>query len=152
MVANAAHPPISLEDVLAYRHDGVMRRYVQEHQASPEEAAEVFQEMLKYLYLSYRAATSEPENFGCVVSDEIEKIDWMWHMFLLFTIDYAEFCDCYFGFFLHHVPNEAEVGDPSVDASAVLAQVERQVEFVYDMLGEKTLTAWYDECRYSASA
>jgi hypothetical protein len=151
-MANAANPPISLGDVLAYRHDGVMRRYVQEHRASPEEAAEVFQEMLKYLYLSYRAAVNEPESFACVVSVEIEKIDWMWHAFLLFTIDYAEFCDRYFGFFLHHVPIEADDEEEPADDQALRAQVERQFEFVYDVLGEKTLTAWYDECRYAASA
>jgi hypothetical protein len=142
---------ISLNEVLAYRHPGVVRRYAKEHHASPPEAAEIFQEMLKYLYLSYRAATDGPEGFACVVSPEIEKIDWMWHTFLLFTMDYADFCEDHFGFFLHHVPSEAEADTP-VDENAHRAAVERQFALVYDVLGEETLLAWYDQCRYAAVA
>jgi hypothetical protein len=150
MTPSTTDPPVSLNEVLAYRHAGVLRRYAKEHAASPQEAEEVFQELLKYLYLCYRAA-EEPEPFACVVSPEIEKIDWMWHTFLLFTIDYADFCERHFGFFLHHVPSEAEDETP-VDESAFSAAVQRQFALVYDVLGEETLRAWYDRCRYAAPA
>src|SRR4029078_5348421 len=101
-------------------------------------------------YVSYRGMVSEPEPFGCVVSEEIEKIDWMWHTFLLFTLDYARFCDRYFGFFLHHIPNEDEEGQP-IDDALFRATIERQFGLVSDVLGEKTLTTWYDEWRYAAA-
>lgn len=137
----------SLEDVLAYRHKGVIRRYCKEHHASQQEAEEVFREMLKWLYLAYRSTAENEDARGCVMTAEIEKIDWMWHTFLLFTQDYLAFCKRYFGFFVHHVP-EDEDGEP-LTLEALRAQLERQYALVYDVLGEDTLIAWYDECRYA---
>jgi hypothetical protein len=141
----------SLEDVLRYRHPGVVRRYAKEHHATPEEAAELFRETLKWLYLCGRGASEGPGGLALAVHPEIEKIDWMWHTFLLFTRDYAEFCDRHFGFFLHHVPDEGEDEGPPPEEGAVRAALESQYAFVYDILGELTLTAWYDECRYAAA-
>jgi hypothetical protein len=141
---------VSLADVLAYRHSGAIRRYAREHGASPAEAEELFREMLKWLYLAYRSTTDAGGSAGCAMTAEIEKIDRMWHTFLLFTHDYAAFCRRYFGFFLHHVPqDDAADGLPS-DADRVRRQLERQYGLIYDVLGEQTLRAWYDECRYAA--
>jgi hypothetical protein len=151
MNTNVMTTPITLNEVLTYRHSGVVRRYAREHQVSLQVSAEIFGEMLKYLYLSHCASMNEPENFGCVVSAEIEKIDWMWHTFLLFTQDYAEFCDRHFGVFLHHVPNDEEGVSSMQDPKARRAMIERQFGFVYDILGESTLRTWYDERRYAAS-
>jgi hypothetical protein len=33
-----------------------------------------------------------------------EKIDGLWHYFILHTIQYRKFCDSVFGSYLHHVP------------------------------------------------
>jgi len=144
-------PRVSLAEVLAYRHPGVVRRYVKDHGASPEEAAELFEETLKWLYLCYRCATDLPEGTGCTLSPDIAKLDDAWHTFLLFTRDYADFCDRYFGFFLDHFPNEDEPGPP-LDSARVRERMEQQFALVYDVLGEETLTAWHDECRYAAGA
>jgi hypothetical protein len=153
MVAIATNRQPSLSEILAYRHPGVLRRYIKEHQATPEEAEDVFREMLKFLYVSHRAGTDGPEGFGFVVSTDIEKIDWMWHSFLLFTMDYADFCERHYGSFLHHVPSEAEdEHDTLADEGSLRARLERQFALVYDVLGEETLTAWYDLCRYGAPA
>jgi hypothetical protein len=105
--------------------------------------------MLKWLYLCYRAAIDRPEGFACSMFPEIEKIDWMWHTFLLFTRDYADFCAGRFGFFLHHAPNEAE-GEAPADEAAYRAALEQMYAFVYDVLGGQTLRAWYDRCQYAA--
>jgi len=75
----------------------------------------------------------------------------MWHTFLLFTGDYAEFCERYFGFFLDNIPAEAEEDDKIVaGVSELRASIERQFSFVYGVLGEETLVAWYDDCRFAA--
>jgi hypothetical protein len=141
----------SLDDVLAYRHPGVIRRYVMEHGASPAEAEEVYREMLKWLYLSYRSAIDLEDSAGCVMTVEIEKLDHMWHIFLLFTEDYAAFCEHYFGFFLHHVPQDDDEDEQPVSAEVVRRQLERQYGLVYDVLGEQTLLSWYDESRYAVA-
>src|SRR5947208_1283923 len=102
MHADTTDPAASLDEVLAYRHPGVVRRYRKEHGASEQEAEEVFREMLKWLYLCHRALASGPEGFACAVGPELAMIDEMWHTFLLFTRDYADFCERHFGTFLHH--------------------------------------------------
>jgi hypothetical protein len=149
--ANLTKEAASLAEVLAYRHPGVVRRYCKEHHAELAEGEEVFREMLKWLYLCYRGVTNQPEPISCTMLPEIEKIDWMWHTFLMFTRDYAEFCQRYFGLFLHHVPNEDEE-ETSMSPDDLRAALEQQYGFVYDVLGEETLTAWHDECRYAAAA
>jgi hypothetical protein len=143
--------PVALARVLAYRHPGVVRRYCKEHHATPEEGRKVFREMLKWLYLCYRATFAGPEGFACSMFPELEKIDWMWHAFLLFTRDYADFCERYFGFFLHHVPNEDEGNAPPDDA-AFRSAAQKQYAFVYDVLGAETLEAWHDRCQFAGSA
>jgi hypothetical protein len=40
---------------------------------------------------------------------------------------------------------------PSAE-DTVRAALERRYGFIYDVLGEETLTAWYDESRYAAPA
>ncbi len=147
MTATAASP-VSLDEVLAYQNPAVVRRYAREHGVSQEEAEDLFQEMLKWLYLCYRTNLDGPDGAACVMTQDIIKIDWMWHTFLLFTRDYAAFCDRCFGFFLHHIPNEDEEEQP-LDLAVVREQLEQQYGLVYDVLGEQTLLTWYDEGRYS---
>jgi hypothetical protein len=150
MTANTTIQPVSLEEVLAYRHPGVVRRYAKEQGVSLAEAEEVFRETLKWLYLCYRSTTMDPEGPGCAMTPEIARLDEMWHTFILFTRDYAAFCERYFGFFLHHVPNVDEEEKPE-DPETVRPLLERHFGLVYDVLGEDTLHNWYEECRYAAA-
>jgi hypothetical protein len=140
---------VSLDEVLAYRHPGVIRRYAKEQQVALEEAQEVFQETLKWLYL---CATGIRAGLSCAMTPEIGQLDEMWHTFVLFTRDYADFCERNFGFFVHHVPTEAEEEAGPVDLKKVREQLEQQYGLVYDVLGEDTLRRWYDEDRYAAAA
>ncbi len=90
-----------------------------------------------------------PEGVSCAMTPEIAKLDEMWHTFVLFTRDYADFCERYFGFFLHHIPNEDEE-ERSEDPETVRAHLEQYFGLVYDVLGEETLQRWYEEGRYAA--
>jgi hypothetical protein len=143
--------PVSLDGVLAYRHPGVIRRYRKEHDASRQEAEEVFRETLKWLYLCHQSAADGADGFACTMTPELEKVDWMWHAFVLFTRDYADFCQRYFGTFIHHVPAEDE-DDAEVAEESLRSRLSQQFGLVYDVLGEDTLTAWYDRCLYAAPA
>src|SRR5262249_2354038 len=140
--------PATLAEVLAYRHPGVVRRYAREQHASRGEAEEGFQETARRLYLCGRGLC---EDFAFAMTPEIAKLDEMWHTFLMFTRDYADFCERYFGVFLHHVPNEDEGEVREGGAEAVREQLERQFGLVYDVLGENTLKRWYEEERYAAA-
>jgi hypothetical protein len=146
--ATPANGQTLLSEVLQYRHPGVVRRYCLEYHATPEEARELFREMLKWLYLCYRAATTPPDGFACHMLPETAQIDIMWHTFLLYTQDYADFCQRYFGMFLHHVPEE-EDGADRADPAEYRAMLQRQYTLVYDVLGEETLKTWYGRRRYA---
>jgi hypothetical protein len=140
---------LSLTRLLRYRHEGTLERYCKESGASRAEAEEVFIEMLKFLYLAYRVKADRRNDVVCAIFPEVEKIDWMWHTFILFTWDYTLFCHKFFGFYLHHYPTL----DGDVPAKEVVQErVLKLFEFIYDVLGEETLLAWYDDCRYQAPA
>ena len=149
MTTQLATQITSLEELLAYKHRNVVRRYCHEQNVSQEAGEKCFREMLKWLYLCYRYSTDEqPHGFQCSMTTEILQLDEMWHCFVLHTLDYAEFCNRYFGFFLHHQPvdNEEVESETQSDLTAILTE---QLGFVHDVLGEATLIAWYEECRYA---
>jgi hypothetical protein len=45
-------------------------------------------------------------------------VDEVWHAFILFTSDYAAFCDEVFGRFVHHAPNWPGGGDCTTDCTS----------------------------------
>lgn len=81
-----------------YKNAPVVLRFANRHEVSLERAQELFEKMKQFLanYMENPQADSP--------SREIDEI---WHMFILHTKDYAEFCSKYFGMFLHHLPCDA---------------------------------------------
>ncbi|MBU6447504.1 hypothetical protein KGQ24_01520 [Patescibacteria group bacterium] len=59
-----------------------------------DEVIAEFRRFLKLIAMGHRG-------IGMISRD----VDEVWHTFILFTRDYAEFCEEVFGFFLHHQPN-----------------------------------------------
>jgi hypothetical protein len=99
LASNTAGP--SLDTVMAYQHPRLLNRLVEKVGMEPASAHEMFEDTKRFLYL-------------CAVVDEplapTEQIDEVWHNFILYTRDYATFCQSHFGFMIHHVPwNKAEV-------------------------------------------
>lgn len=41
-----------------------------------------------------------------------DKIDVVWHEMLMFTREYQQFCDRFYGYMLHHAPNSTSVAQP----------------------------------------
>jgi hypothetical protein len=141
----------SLAEFLRYRHEGVVRRFMRVHGVARERAEALFVEMLKWLWLARRAREARPPGLVLAMYPEIRGIDEMWHVFLLFTRDYAALCDSHLGAFVHHDP--APEGPPeAVDEAAFSAELTALYGFVYDELGEATLRAWFEERRFASPA
>ncbi|MEX0918752.1 MAG: hypothetical protein WDZ85_02175 [Candidatus Paceibacterota bacterium] len=85
----------SLEDVLHYDNHGVVSRLSRNLCLPMEEAEELFRDTLTFLWLT------QQENESIAPPSIIDE---GWHSFILFTRDYAEFCQREFGVFIHHVP------------------------------------------------
>jgi hypothetical protein len=92
-------PEPSLEFVMNYEFKPLLDRMVDKHGWSEDHARECFEDTKRYLFLC--AKTGKP----LVPS---KKIDEMWHNFILFTMDYEEFCRTRLGRFMHHRPRRRD--------------------------------------------
>ena len=138
----------SLEDVLKFEHANVIRTYVRTCNEEEHVARELFKDMLRYLWLARKHAEdriAHPESdalkFQLVMHEEMRLIDNMWHNFILYTHDYTKFCQDYFGEYLHHVPDMADLIVQTNDEFA--EDMEKYLSYVYDQLGEETVKRWF---------
>ena len=85
-----------IERAMRYPFEQVRKRYMQQEDVSETIAREHERELKRYLAL---CAANPSTNYGMK-----GPVDDLWHTFLLFTVDYAAFCDRVAGRFIHHVP------------------------------------------------
>ncbi len=90
-----AQDPTLLDRMMDYDHPALKERMVVKVGWTEDFTNELFEEMKCFLYL---CATNE----GAMAPPE--DIDEIWHNFILFTGDYAEYCKATVGTFLHHQP------------------------------------------------
>ncbi len=111
-----------------------MKRYCQLHNASPNEGEAVWQELMKFLWVCTQLHASSPAS---------ADVDEMWHVFILFTADYFNFCVTHAGRFLHHQPTETpHVGNrPDIKAIAEEAFGELNPKYWYHVLSTPPGTA-----------
>lgn len=140
-----------LRDALAYRNRHVVDRFLERHPLPRDEAEDLFVETLRWLWLC-RRADGDPRAPALFIDDCMALLDEMWHAFLLFTRDYAGYCDEYLGGYVHHEPTTSEekartARERERDPAAFLAEREAAMralyDYVYDELGEETLVKWY---------
>jgi hypothetical protein len=155
-----------LREVLTYRHQQVLEKFVERYDVTPREARALFVEMLRWLWLA--AACRRDAQAGrhglprLAIDAPLLMLDEMWHTFLLFTVDYAAFCRRYLGAFVHHVPTSAAhrrarrtraQRDPAAALREERRRLTRQYGYVYERLGTRALRRWYEELprRFPAS-
>lgn len=101
---------------MSFQFDPLVHRMVDKHGMLEEEARSLFVETKRYLYLC--AKTGKP----LVPSKDIDE---MWHNFILFTMDYEEFCLQRLARFIHHRPrrrDDKEDGGNPIGMTLKLAQ------------------------------
>lgn len=106
--------PEILERILTFRSPEISMRIAQKVGVSIEEAEKLFVETLKYLYVCRQA-----RKVRVPVSPSL-ALDDGWHNFVLFTKEYARFCEGYVGEFIHHVP---DMGKPDPNRYVISRQV-----------------------------
>lgn len=124
-------------EALAYDAPFLIEKLVKDHIVdTPLEAESLFREVKRYLVL---AATDERRGWHMYSL----RIDECWHQFILFTHEYIEFCQRYFGRYLPHSPSNA----PEVEGSSAGTATTFQ-EFVdryEELFGGALPDDWYDE-------
>jgi hypothetical protein len=115
------------EDVVAYDHPVLVLRLQNKLGLSVVEAETLFKDTLRFLYL----CGTSPERLS-----PNEALDFGWHEFLLFTEDYANFCDAFFGFFIHHRPRHPN--DPPAQTSGG----KRAKDLAHSVFGDQLSANW----------
>ncbi|HEU0053807.1 MAG TPA: hypothetical protein VFQ39_11535, partial [Longimicrobium sp.] len=108
----------------AFPMDSILRRYISEHGLTWESAKEHERELKRYLVL---CATRPEAGYGMM-----GPVDELWHTFIIFTREYAQFCDVVAGRFIHHVPR-----DPSDESGTIAAGYQKFLEDYAEMFGEE---------------
>jgi len=85
-----------LTAVLAYQHKPLVNRLQKDLGITEEKAIQIFEDTKRFLFIcgTYPGKWSPSR-----------EIDEGWHNFIMFTKDYTEFCERFFGRFIHHQPN-----------------------------------------------
>jgi hypothetical protein len=90
---------VDLNRVMSFQFDPLVYRMVDKYKWTETESRECFEDLKRFLYMA-------------VIADKpvapTEKLDEMWHNFILYTMDYAEFCTMYLGMFVHHRPRRRD--------------------------------------------
>ena len=138
----------TLEDVLAYRHPAVVRRYQRDFPLNVDRAEQLFEDLMRFFWASKKQSLDHSKNpqdvaldFTFIMDDEMREIDHMWHVFLLYTQDYMDYCHKYFGEYLHHLPDVVQTS-PNVVRDFV-PNLEKFLAYVYDNLGEDVVRRWF---------
>jgi hypothetical protein len=83
--------------------DRLVARITEEHPELPADMpARILDQTLAFL----ETCATETEPIG-----PSELVDIGWHTFILYTHEYADFCDQIAGRFIHHVPDDSPTGD-----------------------------------------
>lgn len=139
----------SIEKLLEYTNPKVLARYDKDFPHNKWKAEEALTELLKFLWLGQKQKEAqqlhphdETFQFFSAIHVEMSEIDDMWHTFILFTKDYMDFGNHYFGYYIHHSPTGDE---EKLQPDAFQIDLERFLSFTYDHLGEQTVRKWFEE-------
>ncbi|MEP1555057.1 hypothetical protein [Paraglaciecola sp.] len=144
----------TLEDVISYKNDDVIDRFIKIYGIEKDQATIIFNSTKKWIWLCYyRRKVNAEQNL--VIDSPLVIIDEMWHNFVLFTKGYSEFCKRFFGHYMHHAPTSSAMQkeametfrslSPDAIQEKLIEQKRWQYEFVYDHLGKDEFLLWYKQ-------
>ena len=158
-------PLASLEEVLAYQNETVVYEMMDQYDIPFDEAEEIFTETKKWLWICanwHRDYLEGKEIPDLIVTYDLLIIDEMWHTFMLYSFDYTNFCNNFFGYYLHHQPTpppfnkikkmdrpQGTPGSPfstsdEIENRITKEQLEGVLNYIYDLVGGDTINLWYD--------
>lgn len=138
----------TLEEITAYKNPPVLKRFQREHPDKADRAEDIFTDLMRFFWGTKKHLTdrnAEPKNesldFVFIMDDDMREIDQMWHIFLLYTRDYADYCQKYFGEFLHHQPDL--VPHFETKGFEFESNLEKFLDYNYDLFGADVIRRWF---------
>lgn len=109
-----------LNRVMIFQFDPLVYRMVDKYKWTEAESRECFEDLKRFLYMA-------------VIADKpvapTEKLDEMWHNFILYTLDYAEFCMTHLSLFVHHRPRRRD------DSKSTRNMRQETMDFARELFG-----------------
>lgn len=146
----------SREEIIKFTHPGVIARFKKEYPERASEAGIIFEDLLNFFWASNKHDLDQrlaPDNkelkFIFIMDEDMKIIDQMWHIFLLYTKDYMDFCEKYFKQYIHHLPDIVPNMPQSTEEFEI--NLERFLSYCYDNLDENTVRRWFAESQGVAS-
>lgn len=134
-----------------FRFPALVSRVAKKLALPHDEVEALFEDLKLWLFLCGTARQGDPT---LAIVSGLSIIDELWHEFILFTKDYADFCERFFGRFLHHIPTtEDEAKEWKAEFNAApeamrakqLREMREAVSYIYDRLGERVTVRWFSE-------
>jgi hypothetical protein len=124
--------------VLAYSAPFLIDKLVKDHIVdTPEEAEVLFTEVKKYLLMVRDDETANWEMYSL-------RVDEVWHQFILYTNEYMNFCERFFGRYVPHSPSNAPE-PPFVSSTREVCTFELFASHYEQLFGIQLPEIWYDE-------
>lgn len=124
---------LSLETVLDYKNQAVVKKLAEHFSCSITTSTTIFSDLKRFLWMITSEMCKESELIPTPVIDEA------WHVFILFTKDYEDFCQRYFGSFIHHFPHTE---DEDCDKNKILV-AKNTIDVMYEVFGGIPSTNWH---------
>lgn len=130
-----------LEGIFSYDMRHITARCQKDYNYNDEDIILLEQELKRFLALAAMQGNYN-EGIGMYSAD----IDNLWHTFILFTHEYATFCQKYAGFFIHHEP-ETEKPKTQNELRAAHQRFLTFIETYEKTFNEKAHDIWFlDMC------
>lgn len=121
--------------ILRYRNQDVIHRFEDILKLTPEEAETLFEDVLLFICIRAEQIRLGQQN-RVSPPDQIDK---GWHEFLMFTREYARFCDGYFAEMIHHIPFTREER-----ALGTFPPIEKTIEWAQKLMPGRRLSKNWD--------
>ncbi|MCO7224307.1 hypothetical protein [Pleionea sp. CnH1-48] len=132
---------VDLKLLLEFKDDDVIDGFCQKYDVTRDDANTIFEDMLRFFWLSEKYNSE----LLSVIDHPILIIDKMWHTFILFTRNYVQFCNTYFGRYIHHAPttiSEKKEHKKKLKKE-ILQEKGQRYELIYEMLGKDIFIRWF---------
>jgi len=138
----------TLKELLEYKNSAVVNRFKKEFPKVDHRAEEIFTDLLRFFWGTKKHKLDRTENPDCadldfffIMDDDMREIDQMWHVFLLYTRDYGEFCHKYFNEYLHHQPDLVPLFE--TQGFRFETNLERFLNYSFEVFGENVIRRWF---------
>jgi len=145
----------------SFKDPDVVERISKHFKISSEQASNLFEDVKLFLAVAAQRKVDFTRGEAATptlnIDDDLYMLDEAWHCFVLFTETYAQFCQTYFGQFIHHHPirqadRDREHAEFTRDADAWRKHkkevFEEEVRYCARFVSEATLRRWFLEKKY----